>query len=146
MYLIWHRHGAKQFPNQADRSSKHKHSSHRCETCHTQGNMLGKQRVQRDRSGVRWIYGIRKFSDFGQLGARHILRNHISYMISLNTYVYIHVYIYRSRYIIIHSCIYIYMYLNHLYIYIKIYKCTGLSIYLSIYLAIYPILIYRSIY
>ena len=31
---------------------------HRCETCHTQGNRLGKQWVQRDRSGVRWIHGI----------------------------------------------------------------------------------------
>ena len=59
------RHGAKQFPNWAERSSHRNQSIHRCETCHTQGNRLGKQRVQRDRSGVRWNFGRGKFSEFG---------------------------------------------------------------------------------
>ena len=51
--------------NWAERSSHRNQSIHRCETCHTQGNRLGKQWVQRDRSGVRWIHGICKFSEFG---------------------------------------------------------------------------------
>ena len=39
---------------------------------HTQGNRLGKQLIQRDRSGVRWIHGIGNFSEFGKFGARMV--------------------------------------------------------------------------